>query len=122
MKQLAGIILLFAVLTMPKAASAQQTAQGSSLQSSGAALQQAPAGLQGSVPQIFDSSGGILDQVNQKLSNAPSTPNTSNNAQKAKEVSVAQPAKKPPNIFLAVLCLAAAAAALRLWFWLRQFS
>lgn len=130
MKLLAGfwISIAAALILAPGVVQAQQTGdsvQGSQLQSSGSALQQAPASLQGSAPQIFGSGGGLLDQANQKLT---SDLEFSSSAGKQKIADAADKnislggAQGLSKIAKATLCLGLAALAFLIWLWLRRIE
>lgn len=125
MKKIFVVFLLFAILAMPKSVLAQQTGntiQGGQLQSGGGGLQQAPAGLQGSTPQIFGGTGsGLLDQSNQKLLNGLGASGEFAPKQENK-ASIVQPPQGRSNTFLASLCLGLAALAGAGWLWLRRLE
>ncbi len=129
MKRVAAFIFLLALM-LPAAAQAQQvgnTAQGSLLQSGGGGLQQAPAGLQGSDPQIFgdSSKGSLLDQSNQKLLNDAGLSANTGSGQMDKQPDKAIPpdtAGGTSKTLLAGICLFLAGIGALLWFWLRRLE
>lgn len=121
------MVVMFVLLSVPGSSLAQEvggTAPGSSLQSGGGGLQQAPAGLQGSTQQIFNSTA--TNTLNQNQSNQQLLDGLALSAtiDPKKETLPAAESKKENSSarLFAGLCLVLAAIAAALWAWLRRFQ